>query len=493
MKYCIAILFFLLAASARAQAVLTLDLFQSIKLATDSSLQAFSAKSMYLSRYWQFRSFKAGRLPTLNLSMTPLQYNRDIVQRYDSDNNTDVYREQQSMYMYGNLSLRQNVALTGGTLYVDSELGYLHNYGEKGYSQYSSVPVRVGYSQSLFGFNSFKWEKKIEPLKFEKAKRQFLYDREAISEQTISYFFNLAMAQTEYEMAQSNVTSADTLYKIGAERVKIASISQADLLTLKLDAVNAANSLKTAELNLKRAMFNFTAFLNMEMGTPVRVTLPQKPVGISIEADAALELVQKNNPDFLGYQQELLEAEREVNKTSRTSLFDASLNVSVGFNQVSDRLSGAYHDPSQQDVVRIGLSVPIVDWGVRKGQVNMAMNNRNVTRISIQQQQSALEQDVIITVTDFSIQKDLVAGAEEALKLAVVAYESTKQRFMIGKADISSLTLSLSRLNSAQRSYISALSSYWQSYYKIRKLTLYDFEKQESLSSHLDKFYGFTE
>jgi outer membrane protein TolC len=493
LRYCIAILFFLLAASARAQAVLTLDLFQSIRIATDSSLQAFSAKNMYLSRYWQFRSFTAGCLPSLNLAMTPLQYNRDIVKRYDYNSNADVYREQQSLYLYGNLSLRQNVALTGGTLYVDSELGYLHNYGEAGYSQYSSVPVRIGYSQNLFGFNSLKWEKKIEPLKFEKAKKQLLYAREAISEQTISLFFTLAMAQTEYEMAQSNVTSADTLYKIGAERLKIAAISQADLLTLKLDAVNAVNSLKTAELNLKRTMFNFAAFLNMEMGTPIRVTLPQQPVSISIDAEAALVLAQQNNPDFFGYQQELLEAEREVNKTSRALLFDASLNVSIGFNQVSDRLPGAYRDPLQQDVARIGLTVPIVDWGVRKGQVNMAKNNRNVAQLSVQQQKSALEQDVIITVTDFSIQKNLVAGAEEALKLAMLAYESTKQRFMIGKADISSLTLSLNRLNSAQRGYISALSSYWQSYYKIRKLTLYDFESGENLADNFDKFYGFSE
>jgi outer membrane protein TolC len=383
--------------------------------------------------------------------------------------------------------------LTGGTVYIDSELGYLHNYGETGYSQYSSVPVRVGYSQALFGFNSFKWEKKIEPLKFDKAKQQLLYDKEYISELTISYFFGLAMAQMEYEMAQSNVASADTLHKIGAERLKIASISQPDLLTLKLDAVNAANALESAALNLKKAMFSFTSFLNMDTKTSVQVLLPQKPVDITIAEDEALEIAQKNNPDFLGYQQELLEAEREVNRTTRSALFDASLNVSIGFNQVSDRLPGAYHAPMQQDVIRIGLTVPIVDWGVRKGQMNMAKNNRNVTRLSVQQQKTALVQDVIITVNDFNIQKNLITGVEEALKLAIMAYESTKQRFMIGKADISSLTLSLNRLNSAQRNYISALNSYWQNYYKIRKLTLYDFEKQESLSSQFDNFYGLTE
>jgi outer membrane protein TolC len=489
-KYCIATLFCLLTGLAQAQTALTLDLFQSIRIATDSSLQAFSANNLYLSHYWQFRSFKAKQLPSLSLTTTPLQYNRDIVKRYDSENNADVYREQQSMYLYGNLLAKQNVAWTGGTLYMDSELGYLHNFGTTSHSQFSSVPIRIGYSQSLFGFNNLKWEKRVEPLKFERAKQQFLYDREAISEVTISYFFELATAQMEYEMAQSNVNSADTLYMIGAERIKIASISQADLLTLKLDAVNAKNSLKNAELYLKRATFNFVSFLNMDKKIPVQVTLPQKPANISISVDSALALAQKNNPDFLGYRQELLEAEREVERTTRSSLFDANLNISAGFNQVADRLPGAYSNPQQQDVVSIGLTIPIVDWGLQKGQVNMAKNNQNVTRIAVQQQQTALEQDVAITVSDFNIQKDLIAGAEEALKLATMAYESTRQRFMIGKADISSLTLSLNRLNSAQRSYIIALNNYWKSYYKIRKLTLHDFERQESLSMQFDKIYN---
>lgn len=61
------------------------------------------------------------------------------------------------------------------------------------------------------------------------------------------------------------------------------------------------------------------------------------------------------------------------------------------------------------------------------------------------------------------------------LDLAILAYNETRQRFIIGKADINSLTLSLNRQQEAQRNYISALQDYWLNYYKIRKLTLHDF------------------
>lgn len=463
-----------------------LTLQQSIAIATDSSLQAFRAKNLYRASYWEYKSYKAARLPALTLSMTPIRFNRDIVSRYDSENNIDIYRQQQSLSSYANLSLTQNVDFTGGTFFVDSELGYLRNIGDNPYSQFSSVPFRVGYSQALFGYNSFKWEKKIEPVKYEKAKKELLYSCEEISELAIEYFFNLAMAQLEYDLAVENVVSSDSLYFIGSERLKIASISQADLLTLKLDALNAKNTLETVSLNLKRAMLSFLAFMDLPKDTELKLELPQHPTQISVTPDQALRLSQENNPDYLQYQLNVLAAEREVERTRKKMAFDANVTASVGFNQVANNFRGAYQNPLEQDVVRVGLSIPLIDWGVRKGNANMAKSNLNVAKISVQQSQTYLEQDVMLTVGDFRVQQDLIAGAEEARSLANLAYNSTKQRFMIGKADVNSLTLSLGRLNTAQKNYMTALKNYWLSFYKLRKLTLYDFEKNMSLSYQFD-------
>lgn len=472
--------------SAEAQP-LTLTLSRTLEIASDSSLQAFRAENQYLASYWAYRSFKAGRLPFLTLRTTPLEYRRDFTQRYDYEQNIDVYRRQQSLYSYGNLSLSQNLDFTGGTFFVDSELGFRRSFtGENDYTQFSSVPIRVGYSQSLFGFNSFKWERKIEPLKYQKAQTQYLYAQEEIAETAIQYFFALAIAQLEYDMSEATVASSDTLYWIGQERQKIASISQADLLTLKLDVVNAKNALKNAESSLKRAMFSLVSFLNLDQKTNVRLQLPGKPESILISPESALEHARQNNPNFLADKQELMEAEREVERTKKSSSFEANFSASVGFNQAATDFSSTYQNPLQQDILRVGLTIPIVDWGVRKGRANMATNNLNVTKISVEQRVTTLEQEIIMTVNDFNIQQDLIQSAEEALNLAIMAYQTTKERFIIGKSDLSSLTLSLNRQSSAQRNYLSALREYWSNYYKLRKLTLFDFGKGESLIRELE-------
>ena len=482
----ILLLLVLCGAGVQAQQVLRLDLKRTIALANDSSLSAFRYQNMYLSGYWEYRSYKAARLPSLSLNLTPAQYYRYITQRYDSQADIDVYREQQMFSAAAGLSLVQNFDLLGGTFYVDTQLDYLRNFGDVNSTQFSTVPFRIGYQQDLLGFNAFRWDRKIEPLKFEKVKKQFIYNSESVSEEAVNYFFSLAMAQADYRLAEDNLATADTLYAIGEQRQKIAAISQADLLTLKLDKVNARNTLKNAEITRKRAMSALATFLNLDKNTYIEIDLPSRPRYVDIPADRALLLAKENNPTYLEQRQNVLEAEREVDRTKKESRFNASVNASVGFNQVADNLGVAYRNLLQQDLVSLTVSIPLVDWGVRKGKYNMARNNLNVVKIAARQEEISLEEDVMMTVSDFNVQQDLIASASEALDLAELAYDQTRRRFIIGKADISSLTLSLNRQQEAQKNYIQALQNYWLNYYKIRKLTLHDFESGMSLSDRFD-------
>lgn len=469
-----------------AQEHLRLDLARTIALANDSSLEVFRVQNMYLAGYWEYRSYKANRLPSLTLNMTPAQYNRAITKRYDSQQDLDVYRTQQSYFASGDLAIQQNFDPLGGTFYLRSELGFMRNFGEQVTSQFTSVPLKLGYTQSLVGYNAFKWERRIEPLKYERVKKEFIYNVENLSEQVTIYFFNLALAQAEYDLAKENVSSSENLYHIGEQRYKIAAISQADLLTLQLDLVNARNSLQNKSSSLKRAMFSLASFLNLDKGTDIKLDLPSRPKEIFIPIDKALECSKSNNPQLLQLKQNILEAQQSVDKTKNESRYNVSIDASVGFNQVADRLGAAYRKPLQQDMVSVGISIPLVDWGVRKGRYNMARNNLNVVEISSKQSEISIEEEVIMTVNDFHMQQKLIISAEEALDLSVMAYNETKQRFVIGKADISSLTLAFNRQQQAQQNYISAMQSYWQNYYKIRRLTLFDFVTGLSLADRFD-------
>ena len=134
-----------LGAPVAAQRVLTLE--QTIDLATDSALEAFKNENLYLSGYWEYRSYRANRLPSVTLDLTPANYNRGFVSRYDSETDMDFYGLQRSYSASGALTIQQNLDILGGTFFVQSGLQYLRYMGDYASNQFSAVPVSIGYEQ----------------------------------------------------------------------------------------------------------------------------------------------------------------------------------------------------------------------------------------------------------------------------------------------------------------------------------------------------------
>ena len=476
-----------LSISAQQQQTLTLDLERTVQLANDSSLQAFRAQNMYLRNYWQYRTFRAGRLPSIDLRMTPVSLNRNLIRRYDSELDIDVYRRQQSLWSQGGISVRQNFDLTGGVFFMDTELNYLRNFGEHTRSQFSSTPFRIGYMQNLIGFNQFRWERRIEPIRFQRAKQELIANLEETAETAARYFFALAMAQSEYELARENINNTERMYQVGQERQRIAAIGQTDLLTLRLERLNARNQLQRSEMQRNRAMSALASFLNIDPNTRITIILPDYPEAFLISVEEAVEHARQNNPRYLESQQQLLESQRELDRRRREAQFNASITASVGFNQVSESFMGAFRRPLQQDMVGVTLSVPLVDWGVRRGRYNMARNDLNIVELTTQQNENRLEEDIIMTVGDFLVQQQIILSTIEAVELARITYEQTQEQFVIGTVDINALMLSANRRQTAQQNYIRSLQDYWQSYFRIRRLTLFDFKENRPIEVDFDR------
>ena len=480
------IIFVLISSMATAQLRLSLD--DVIALAKDSSLTAFRYKNMYLANYWNFKSFKAQRLPSLTLDVQPVVYNRQLVSRYDSENDIDIYRQQKSYAASAGLTLTQNFDPLGGTFYVTTSLDYLRGFGDNTFNQYTAVPFIIGYRHNSFGFNQFKWDRKIEPLKFEKAKLEYLYNTELIAIQAVQYFFQLALSQAQYDNAVIQKDKCDSLYLIGQLKYNIASITKSDLMTLELDVLNAQNSIATAQVAVRRDMLRLTSYLGLDRNTQLQLILPEKPPNIAINYNAAIEMMHKNSYMILEKMQSVSEAEMNLDRIRKSNRVSAGISASVGYNQEAEELKDAYRDPMRRDVISVSISVPLVDWGVRKGQKNQAANALDIAKIDQAQKMDELEQNVINTVAEFNTRYDLLITAEESLRLAKAVYEQNILNFQNGSCDITTLSSSQTRLLNAQNQYITSMRDYWSCYYEIRSQTLYDFISNSPLN--IDAAYG---
>ena len=463
---------------------MTLD--EVIEMAQQQSLYSFRQKNMYLSRYWEFRSYKANKLPSLVLNSTPVNYDRSVVTRYDSEEDVERFIPRSYLTSDASLSVRQNVTWTGGVFDVTTAASRNQNLDTDGVD-YSTVPISVGFTQSLNGYNRFRWESRIEPLKFEQAKLNYLQSLESLSIQATNYFFNAATAEINKRIAEVNYSNADTLYRIGKGRFEIGTVTQDELLDLELSLLNARLDVSRSNIRLKQSHAALNSFLGLDDEIQIICEVPTTIPELKVDVEKALSLSIENNPDVLDYERQILVARQNVARTRSESGLSANIRANLGINKSAPDFDEAYRSPfSEQQQVRVGLSIPIVDWGRRKGQIQMARSNQEVTEATVKQSLLDFEQEAIISVLDFNLQEEQVAIAAKADTIAQLGYEVTKQRFMIDKVDVIRLNSARNSLDAARRNYIDALRKFWVSYYGIRQLTLYDFENDRGLIENLD-------
>lgn len=471
--------------SQPAQMQLTLD--QVIEMASQNSIDAFRITNMYRASYWEYRYYKADRLPTLSLSATPVDFSRYRTREYNFQTNQDEFVQREYVNSDFSLSLTQNVALTGGTFFLNSDLGMVRNLGANQKDSYQSTPISIGYQQTLNGYNALKWESKIEPVKFEKAKKDLIKSRESLSIKAMDKFFNLADAQIQLNIAQNNLASNDTLYRLGKGRFQVGTVTQDDLLTLELNLLKAKQSLNESNSEVQRAQADLTSFLGLDKNTRITCIVPYAIPSIEVDVTEAIGQAAKNNPIGLEHEQLLLEQDEAVAKAKSETGFNTTIYALYGLDQSSDKLSTVYDNPGDRQRLRLGVNIPIVDWGRRKGRYQMAQYNREVVKATIEQARIDFEQELFQDVMEFNLQAEQVKNAGLADTVANKGYEVALQRFLIGKVDVVKLNIARTDLETARRTYISAIRKYWNYYFTLRMKTLFDFAKDETLSAEYDK------
>jgi hypothetical protein len=472
--------------SVKAQSkVKKLTLDDATKIAVDSSLASFRIKNMYYAGFWEFRAYLAQRKPFLEFRSVVTDYNRAFIQRYNPIIDADEYRNLRNTFSSFNLSLNQNLPLTGGTLFLDSDIARLQNFGERSFTQYTTIPFRVGLVQPIFAHNEFKWQRKIEPLKFERAKKDFVQSIEEISFETVHFFFDYLIANARWVMARENLANADTLYNIGKKKMELASLLQSDVLTLKVDMLNAKSNLTEVENILKQASINFQSFLRMNNDYPIELVIPDKLPVFAVGYEEALTLAERNNPLVLALQQQVLESQKNVDKVGRDR-YSANLILSYGLNQQGPLLPLAYQSPLNHQQAMVGLSFPILDWGMRRGRYNMAQRQLEVTNVEVEQRMIDFRNELYMAVLNFNAQIEVVVNYKEAKEVANQVYELTKQKFINGKSDANSLGIALQRKDQANLNYLKALHNYWSYYHNLRRLTMYDFENMQPVERYVD-------
>lgn len=481
--FIIALILIPLKAEGEQHRAITLD--EAILIARTRSVDAAVALNELKTAYWEYRTFRADLLPEVNFNATLPSYNKKY-SSYQQDDGSYTFVRNNYMEMNGSLSVDQNIWATGGTLSLNTSLDYLKEFNGSNLKQFMTVPFALTLNQPIFGVNDIKWKRRIQPVKYAEAKANFLSATEEVTMNTITYFFNLLQAKENVAIARQNLANAKKLYEVANAKREMGQISENDLLQLKLNMLNAQSTLTDNESSMKSNMFKLRSFLNMSEDVALEPVIPEKVPSVQLNYEKVLDKAQENNAFAHSVMRRQLQADYDVAQ-AKGNLRKVTLYAQVGYTGLDTNIKPAYGYLKDNKVVEVGVKIPILDWGKRRGQVQVAKSNREVTESKLRQETMTFNQNLFILVAQFNNQLAQLDIAEEVDSIAQKRYNTNVETFMIGKISTLDLNDSQNSKDEARQKHVNQLYSFWYYYYRLRSLTLWDFNKNRSIDADFDK------
>jgi outer membrane protein TolC len=457
-----------------------MSLQQVITFAQARSGSAVQARNRFRASYWQFRTQRAAFLPTLSLSATAPDLTRNL-SRIPLPDGSEAFIRQSFVSSSARLAIGKTIGTTGGEVFMETALERLQLLDGGRTTSYLSRPVTIGLRQPLFGFNTYAWQDRIEPLRFEEARREYAEELEGIAISAAQNFFDLMSAQDQLAGARNNVRSTDTLYSITSRRYAAGQTTEYELLQTHLAQLNARLELQRAELDVRARTYSLRSYLGLRDTADVRPEITFDVPDVTADVPTAVAQARANRADGVGFERRTLEAKREVAEARASSGRAVSLFATFGLSQSTSELGSVYHRGQENDQATLGFEVPILDWGRARARTSLAESNRDVALQSVDQARQDMDQDVTMKALQFNVQRERIRIAATADEIAARGYASAQERYLAGHADAQAVNLAQVDKDAARRSHVDALRGYWIAYYELRRATLYDFGSREPI------------
>ena len=420
---------------------LQLTLAEAVRMAQEQSADALAARHTLESAEWSFRYHKANYLPSVSLSSSPT-LNRQVSKITQPDG-TNVFVRQNQLSTDLAIDISQNVWFTGGTLFVRSNL-YRQDEFERATHSYSSVPFSIGYRQSLLGHNSLRWARRTEPMRHSVARKQYAETMELVASRASTYFFMLAVAQTNLNIARQNYAVSDTLHSYARHRYERGSITENEMLQLEVSKLSEETNRLNAEAEVEDAMLMLRSYLGIKEEVTLSVVPDTMIQAETMDADEVLELALRNNPDPERLLLNIEESKSALSAAKASRGLKADLYVQFGLSQL--------------------------DWGRGKGQVRVAKSRLELTQTQSEQAMQEFRLNVLKMVRQYNLQAYRVKIAYRTQETALRRYEVARWLYLQGRTSLLELNTSIGEKDSAQRAFIGALQTYWSLYYGLRSM-----------------------
>jgi outer membrane protein TolC len=451
-----------------------------IDMALTQSPSAKYIQNQNVNYYWRYRNFKTRFRPQLTLAGDLPNYTHTTQPITQPDGSIE-FKQVSNLAASANLSLSQSIPQLGTQIYANTSAQGIRNLN-KNEIGFSGSPFVIGFTQPLFAYNWMKWYRKTEPMVYDEAQKRFVEDIEEIALNTTYRFFNYLEVQTNFKLAQSNLKNSKDNLRISQTKRELGQISENEYSRIQLSVLNAQKALNQARMDLKNADFELKRFVGLDQSMDIDLEIPLNINLFEIDPDKALAKAKENRRETTLYKRRLINADRDLAEAKNSTGLSATLRGSFGLSKSAEDFWGIYDQPEKDRMMRVSLSIPILDWGRSASTVKLAESERELTIYDVNKDMEQFDREVIVQVEQFSLLKDQLKTADEADNVAENGYQIALKKFQNGELSINDLNIALQERDKAKRDYIRSIRNYWVTYYRLRILTLYDFENDHNIT-----------
>ena len=459
---------------------LKLTLQQVVEMAKGKSIAAKQAVTLKENKYWQWRTFKSNYQPQLSLNGILPGYINSFQEVVQPDG-TIVFQPVKYNNSSLNLALSQSIAQTGGTIFGTTQLQRYDDF-DRNYKLYNGVPYGIGYSQPLAKFNQLKWDQKIEPLKYNESKQQYIESMEEIAIKATGYFFDLLLAQVNLQIAETNFENTKNILRIAKEKFDLGKVSRNEILQLELEQLKSQKAVGIAKRDMEISTLNLKTYTGLVNTDKISLLLPKETKSTEISAEKILSEALENRSDAIAFMRRVAEAKRDVAKAKGDNGINATLTARLGYSKSAVNIGKIYESPRSQQMVQLEFDIPILDWGRSKSRMKTAEANKQFTEYAVEQDKQNFTQEIYTQVTLYQMMKEQLVLNAKADSIASEKYQIAKERYVLGNLSITDLSIAFQENDQAKRDFVLGLKDFWSAYFQLRYLSLYDFEKNQKIS-----------
>lgn len=462
---------------------LRLTLGEAIAIAGEKGLAAEAARSSIEASRLRGRAFGARLLPQLRFESQPISLDRNITPVIQPDGSTELLRVRSNVSTYG-VTVAQPLPWTGTELTLSSGVTRYDILGSNDINQrtYKSSPLVLGIRQPLFQPRARLWDQRTQDVAEELAERQYLEAREDIASAAAGAFFDLHAATVAVANAAANAAVNDTLYTLNTGRYEVGKIGENDLLQSELAVLRARTALDGARLDRARAEATLQRLLRITPARPIAVVVPDDVPTVRADPEAAVREALANASVTEQSRFDDVVAKRRIAETRYRNGFGATVDAQVGVNQTASIFSDVYQSPLPSRHLTLGVTVPLVQWGAGRAEVQAARADEARVTTLAGARREALAEEARFAALEVPQTARVLAISAKADTVATRRFDVAKNRYVIGKIGIGELYIAQSEKDQALLAYVNALRAYWISYYRLRRVTLYDFAADRRLT-----------